>query len=362
MHKNDFAPIPPMGWNSYDYYDTTVTEEQVKDHAHYMAEHLKEYGWEYIVACTEILPDEEKFPSSAGGAGYKPLADYIHRLGLKFGVHITGEIPASAIRESQDFPAVQAYYDSLLALYASWGVDFIQCDTCIHDAGMLSKAIKKCGHTIILSLAGEPPLLERAWHYATQANMWRITDDKPDNFKALKEVFRHCEMWQTHVRKGSYPDCGILPFCKADKESGNSYRSPFTPDEAKTLMTLWCLFGSPLMLGGNMTELNAETLHLLTNPRILALCSPECLPHQICRDDAKAIWQADNMNKGEHYIALFNLSEKIQTIDVTLQDLGYYTTSARLTESWTGNLAASRRGKIAAKLKPHACVVYRVEF
>ena len=127
-------------------------------------------------------------------------------------------------------------------------------------------------------------------------------------------------------------------------------------------MTLWCLFGSPLMLGGNMTLLNIDTLGVLTNPRILALCNPKYQPHQVWRDDTKAIWQADNTNKGEHYVALFNLSDKMQTVDVTLQDLEYYTTSARLTEIWTGNLAASRRGRIAAKVRAHGCVVYRVEF
>ena len=111
-----------------------------------------------------------------------------------------------------------------------------------------------------------------------------------------------------------------------------------------------------------MTQLDEETLSLLTNRKILAMLTPDCVPHQICRDDAKAIWQADNNRKGENYVALFNLSEKTQTIDVSLQDLGYYTSSARLTDLWTGNMAASSRGKIAAKLKPHACVVYRVEF
>jgi len=328
-----------------------------------MAAYLKEYGWEYIVICTDIFPDEEKFPSSAGGAGYKPLADYIHEMGLKFGIHITNIISTASSRDSN---ICQAHYDSLLALYASWGVDFIQCNTDIHDAAMLSKAIQTCGRPIVLSLSGRHASLERSWHYATQANMWRITDDISygftDNFKTINELFRRCELWQTHVRKGCYPDCGTLPFSRVEKDSFKSCRVPFTPDEAKMLMTLWCLFGSPLILGGNMAELNEETMHLLTNPRILAMLNPQFQPHQICRDNIKAIWQTDDMSKHEHYVALFNLSEKIQPIDVTLQDLGYYTTSARLTELWTGNLAASRKGKISATLKPHACAVYRVEF
>ncbi len=103
-NKNDFAPTPPMGWNSYDYYDTTVNEEQVKANADYMAAHLKKHGWEYIVVDIEwyaigagsrrdehqyipfaevamdeysrLLPDPARFPSSVDGVGFKPLADH----------------------------------------------------------------------------------------------------------------------------------------------------------------------------------------------------------------------------------------------------------------------------------------------
>ena len=115
---------PPMGWNSYDYYDTTVNEDEVKANADYMASNLKQYGWEYIVVDIEwysceagqqrdkfqyvpfakiemdeysrLLPDTKRFPSSCDGKGFKPLADYIHSLGLKFGIHIMRGIPRLA--------------------------------------------------------------------------------------------------------------------------------------------------------------------------------------------------------------------------------------------------------------------------
>ena len=124
MNKNSFAKVPPMGWNSYDYYDTTVNEEQVKANADYMAAHLKDFGWEYIVVdiqwyahkagsmreqfqyipfskleideYSRLLPDPERFPSSADGKGFGPLAEYVHSLGLKFGIHIMRGIPRMA--------------------------------------------------------------------------------------------------------------------------------------------------------------------------------------------------------------------------------------------------------------------------
>lgn len=427
MNKNDFAVTPPMGWNSYDFYDTTVNEEQVKANADYMAKNLKEYGWEYIVVDIEwymadagtrrdlyqyipfskpaideysrLLPDPVRFPSSADGAGFKPLADYIHKLGLKFGIHIMRGIPRYAAQEHmkikgaemtandladpsnicswnpdmygvRNVPAAQAYYDSLLELYASWGVDFIKCDdicrydspTCRYEIEMIANAIKKCGRPIVFSLSPGPALIEEGWHYGAHANMWRITDDFWDDFRLLKNMFWRCELWQTHVRKGCYPDCDMLPLGMLGKGFGEVRKSNFTMDEAKTMMTLWCLFGSPLMLGAEMTMLDEETLSLLTNRDILAMLTPDCIPHQICRNDEQAIWQADNPKTAENYVALFNLSEEVRTVEVTLRDLGYYSSSAKLTELWTGNLASTNRGTISAKLKPHACVVYKVEF
>ena len=124
----------------------------------------------------------------------------------------------------RDTEAGQAYYDSLMELYASWGVDFIKCDdicntniypanpySARHEIEMLAKAIARCGRPIVLSLSPGPALIEHAWHYETYANMWRITDDFWDKWDLLKDMFHRCELWQNHVAKGCYPDCDMLP-------------------------------------------------------------------------------------------------------------------------------------------------------
>lgn len=246
MNKNEFAPTPPMGWNSYDYYDTTVNEQQVKANADYMAANLKQYGWEYVVIDIEwysndagtkrdkfqyipfgddemdaygrLQPAPGRFPSSVGGRGFAPLADYVHGLGLKFGIHIMRGIPRVAAQnhlpiyqsdftanEAADATSIciwnpdmygiydnaagQAYYDSIISMYADWGVDFIKCDDICdsrlyrepfvfsgwHETQMLHQAIAKCGRPIVLSLSPGPAHIDRAWHYAQNANMWRIT-------------------------------------------------------------------------------------------------------------------------------------------------------------------------------------------
>lgn len=454
MDKNNYAPLPPMGWNSYDYYDTMVNEEQVKANADYMAAHLKEYGWEYIVVDIEwyahkagsqrdvyqyipfsflemdefsrLQPDPERFPSSAGGAGFRPLADYVHSLGLKFGIHIMRGIPriaahlhtpikgcplptdAGVIADPssicgwnpdmygvRDMPEGQAYYDSLLELYASWGVDFIKCDdicntnlyeknqySARHEVEMLSRAIERCGRPIVLSLSPGPALIEQAWHYETHANMWRITDDFWDKWDLLKDMFRRCELWQNHVSAGCYPDCDMLPLGRLGKGFHEERMTRFTKDEQRTMMSLWCIFGSPLMVGAELTQLDDWTLSLLTNRKILAMLTPECRPRQITLDKKKAIWTARNARSGETYVALFNLWDAEAEISVDLRKVlpdGEPTGSnptdsniagsntadsntadtARWEELWSGETVSARNGMLSARIPTHGCRVYK---
>ncbi len=427
MNKNEFALTPPMGWNSYDYYDTTVNEEQVRANAEYMAAALKEFGWQYVVIDIEwfahgagsqrdryqyipfnelemdeygrLLPDPERFPSSAGGAGFRPLADYIHSLGLKFGIHIMRGIPRMAAHRHmpvkgtettanviadpssicgwnpdmygvRDMPEGQAYYDSLLELYAGWGVDFIKCDdicntniyphnpySARHEIEMLANAIQKCGREVVLSLSPGPALIDKAWHYETYANMWRITDDFWDNWKLLKDMFWRCELWQNHVSEGCFPDCDMLPLGYLGKGFGQERTTHFSMAEARTMMTLWCIFGSPLMVGAELTKLDQETLSLLTNKRVLAMLTPACRPRQICRDDEKAIWKAENRETGAKYVALFNLGEEEAELAVELQAADMEECTG-LTELWTGGEAFVSDGNLKVRLGAHACAVY----
>ncbi len=384
MNKNSFALRPPMGWNSYDYYDTNVTEADVLKNAAFMAEHLKPFGWEYIVvdiqwyaydtasmrerfqyipfgrnemdAYGRLLPCPDKFPSCAGGAGFRPLADRIHAMGLKFGIHIMRGIPRMAAQLHmpipgteltadmvadpssvcawnpdmygvRNIPAGQAYYDSLLRLYADWGVDFIKCDDiCSADFGaerrylhraeveMLHRAIEKCERPIVLSLSPGPAQVEQSWHYGKYANMWRITDDFWDDWGSLLHMFDRCEKWQDHVRPGCWPDCDMLPLGVVGKCFGHTRVTRFTRDEQKTMMTLWCIFGSPLMLGAELTLLDAQTLSLLQNEALLHLENGAFVSRQLRRDDSECVWAALDPATGEHYIALFNLSDAPRTV------------------------------------------------
>ncbi len=414
-NKNDFAPRPPMGWNSYDYYDTTVNEEQVRANARFMAEHLKEFGYEYIVIDIEwyskdagtkrpeiqyipfgddeidtygrFQPAPNRFPSSADGTGFTKLAEYVHSLGLKFGIHIMRGIPRTAAERHlpitdqgmnptttinataaevahpnsicvwnpdmygvRPTSAGQAYYDGLIQMYADWGVDYIKCDDICdsklyreapekdHVVGgpvlpadelfngwaeteMIHRAIMKTGRDIVLSLSPGPAHIDRAHFYAENANMWRITDDFWDEWPLLKNMFRRCEMWEDHVKPGCYPDCDMLTVGQLAEGFGNGHRTKFTLDEQKTMMTLWCIFGAPLMIGTDLTTLEKdhETYALLTDKAYLQLLDGKHQGRQCLRTDDKAVWQSTNLKTGKvDAIALFNLADEAQ--DISYED------------------------------------------
>lgn len=365
---------PPMGWNSYDYYDTTVTEADIKVNAEYMAKYLKPYGWEYVVVdiawysynagtrrqehqyipfdhvemdeYSRLFPCPKRFPSSAGGKGFKPLADYVHDLGLKFGIHIMRGIPRYAAHNHTGLlgtdltadeianpysicywnpdmygvypnkPESQLYYDSLLQLYAKWGVDFIKCDDiCRMDAQsakeeirMLHRAIEKCDRDIVLSLSPGPAIPEEAEFYHENANMWRITDDFWDNWALLRDMFDRCRTWQGQAKPGGYPDCDMLPVGTIGKGFHDERLTRFTRDEQKTMMTLWCMVSSPLMLGAELPKLDEWTLALLTNKDVLSLMTETKDAVEYYRDNKQIIWKSTQLDGNATNLAIFNIS------------------------------------------------------
>lgn len=435
MNKNDFALTPPMGWNSYDYYDTSVTEEQVKANADFMAKHMKQYGWEYVVIDIEwysndagtrrkdyqyipfgnvemdewgrLQPSPARFPSSADGTGFQKLAQYIHGLGLKFGIHIMRGIPRKAAEQHchvvgtdvtandiadpgsicgwnpdmygvRNTQAGQAYYDSLISMYAQWGVDFIKCDDICDswmyqgdnfngwfETQMLHKAIMKSGREIVLSLSPGPAHIDKAWHYGSNANMWRITDDFWDDWELLKNMFWRCEMWQDHVKEGWFPDCDMLPLGKLGKGFGEERDCNFTQEEKKTMMTLWCMFRSPLMIGAELTKLDSDTLSLLTNEALLALMGKDCKGTQIIRTPKKAVWKNVNARKGIVTAALFNLSDEPSDISVTIEDLAEEMDSKAeytMQELWDHSRLCVDAGIIQAEVAAHGVKVYQFTY
>jgi len=428
--KNTFSKTPPMGWNSYDYYDTTVNEAEVRANADYMAKHLKPHGYDYIVVdiqwsdpdagtdrknyqyinfshfildeYSRQLPAENRFPSSKNGAGFRPLADYLHSLGLKFGIHIMRGIPRYAahmhlkIKGSDvtadkianpysvskwnpdmygvDYqkPGAQEYYNSIFELYAEWGVDFVKvddiCNTNFYidnpysaekEIEMIHKAILNSGRDMVLSLSPGPAVIEKAWHLEKYANMWRITDDFWDNWDLLKNMFERCEVWQNHVSTGCYPDCDMIPVGHLGKGFGEVRYTNFTLDEQITLMTLWCIFRSPLMLGAELPKLDKQTLELLTNDEVLHLVSNSNGAIQIERDNNHAIWFSKDNNDNSSYVAMFNLSDENQNLSISLDQIGI-NSKVSVRDLWNHEDLTPSDTVITTKVSAHGAVLYKL--
>ena len=412
------ADTPPMGWNSWDCYGAAVTEEQVLQNAEYMAKYLKQYGWEYIVVDIQwsapdadsheyhafselrmdgygrLIPAENRFPSAAGGRGFRPLADKIHEMGLKFGIHIMRGMPRMAahlrlpIKDSDatcdqaanphsiclwnpdmyglkcDTPQARAYYDSIFRLYAEWGVDFVKCDDiareyphCEKEIEVISAACRECGRDMVLSLSPGPAPLDRAEHLKTWANMWRITDDFWDKWELLKGMFERAEKWCIHAGPGHWPDADMLPVGALRQCYDPDNRTQFTQAEQRTMMTLWCMMRSPLMIGGEMTKNDDFTLKLLTNGEVLAIEKESWSAHPLFTTEKESAWIAPRRDGTGYYLALFNLSDEERTVTVSAKQQGL-ADSSEATELWTGRKTAETES-YSATLAAHDAAVFR---
>ena len=409
----------PMGWNSWDCYGAAVTEDIVRKNADFMAKHLKKYGWEYITVdiqwyepdvktheytpfaklCIDeysrVIPAENRFPSSAGGKGFAPLAEYVHSLGLKFGIHIMRGIPRQAVYERTKIkgtdktaadiaktdsicawntdmygvdpakPGAKEYYDSIFELYASWGVDFIKCDDIARELPkeeseliMLSDSLKGCGRDMVLSLSPGPALLEKAELYKQVSNMWRITDDFWDNWQLLYNMFERCEKWAPHNGAGHWADADMLPIGYIKQDYSPDITTQFTKDEQVTMLTLRSIFRSPLIIGGEMTKFDDFTMSLLTNEGILKMHRNARHSHQVWRREMNGseivLWTAADAEDCQ-YAALFNIGENSADISVPLTELEIYE-AKDITELWSNE--AFHADNISADLAPHSARAY----
>ncbi len=374
----EWAATPILGWNSWDCFGTSITEPQVKEQADAMAKFLLPSGYKYLTVDIQwyepeakghfydpkatltmdeygrLTPGLKKFPSAANGKGFKPLADYVHAKGLKFGIHIMRGIPRQAVEKNlpvlgtkvkaQDIartdsrcawnpdmygvdatkPEGQAYYDSIVGLYASWGVDLIKCDDISRpyddvqkaEIEALRKAIDRSGRHIVLSLSPGATPIKEGKHVSEHANMWRITDDFWDRWGALLAMFERLDVWTPFRGPGHFPDADMLPLGIIE------FKRPtkFTTNEQYTMMSLWAIGRSPLIFGGDMTKLDPLTTKLLTNRNVLNVNQHSTNNRQVSRDKNLVVWAADVPNSKDKYVALFNAQSNGDGLDLQNAD------------------------------------------
>jgi hypothetical protein len=430
-YPDHLALTPPMGWNSYDSFGGAVTEPEVRANARYQADHLSRYGWKYVVvdfywyfeeAAVEhepsaedriktamdqygrLLPDPDRFPSAAGGKGFKPLADDVHQLGLKFGIHIMRGIPRQAVERNLPIsgtgahakdvadlkntcswskamygvdvskPAGQSYYDSLAQLYASWGVDFIKADDMSwgeNPAGenyhgpeirALREAMTKSGRPMVLSLSPGPAPLTEARHLSQWSQMWRISGDMWDAWKQVQEQFPRCRYWARYASRNQWPDADMLPlgslrvrgFKDAPRQTHLSH------DEQVTMMTLWSMARSPLMMGGDLRSLDPWTASLLENVEVLAVDQSSANGRQIFERGSQVGWEADAPGGRVKYVALFVTGDAPEQVMVTWQQLGLKGKYS-VRDLWQKRDLGACDDHFAARINPHGASLLKFQ-
>lgn len=433
------APIPPMGWNSFDAYDCAINEEQYRATVGYIAENLLEYGWEYAVIdyiwfnlapgnwdnpnrrfghpdlrldedgvpidkltmdeYGRLLPAIERFPSAAGGKDFKPLSDYVHSRGLKFGIHIMRGIPRQAYYDNLPIKGTnytakdiaepwdtcrwnnnmfgidatkrgaQEYYNSLFELYAEWGVDYVKVDDILANGPyhkgeieMIRNAIDRCGRPMVLSLSpGEAPL-GQAKHLETHANMWRISADFWDEWPKLLHNFDLLNAWSSYIQPNHWPDADMLPIghiSLGGRPHGPDRMSQFTWLEHYTLMSLWFIARSPLMMGGDLLTSSEKSLSFLKNKETIEVNQNSENNHQVFKRRGNVCWIADVPKKPDKYLALFNLSDEKQTVEFDFE-MEMLRGKYRVRDLWSHKDLGVFEKEFSVSLDPHGAGLYRL--
>jgi hypothetical protein len=418
-----WTPTPPMGWNSWDGFATTVTEAQTRAQADVMKAKLATHGWEYIVVDIQwyepnangfdyrkdakldldewgrLIPATNKFPSAVEGKGFKPLADYVHSLGLKFGVHLMRGIPRQAVAAKAPIkgthytaadiadtnskcqwngdmygvdmtkPGAQEYYNSVGELLAAWGVDFVKVDDLSRpyhqpEIEAIRKAIDGSGRKIVFSMSPGATPVSAGTHVSEHANMWRISDDFWDKWSLLFEQFDRLRDWTPHRGPGHFPDADMLPIGVLQMGKNKTH---FTRDEQYTLLSLWSIARSPLMIGADLTKLDDFTLSLLTNDEVIAVDQASSNNRELFRRDGFYGWVADVPGSPDKYLALFNTrdgggqsAEPTKTaVTVKLSELGL-TGAGKVRDLWTHQNLGAFTDEFAPVINHHGAGLYRI--
>jgi hypothetical protein len=446
------AATPPMGWNSWDAYGLTITEDQFRSNVKVLANELKSYGWNYAVIDEgwffynpedrskpdtlhyavdgngRYIPVPARFPSAGtehvaspaaagaaapvykltatiGDAGFKSLADYVHSQGLKFGIHIVRGIPRASVERNlpiasssfraadaadttdacpwdptnwgvQNNAAGQAWYDSLLTQYAAWGVDLLKVDCIatnpykIDEIRMIRKAIDKTGRPIVLSLSPGPTALGNADEVAGQAQMWRISNDiwdywtNPKPFpRSVSSQFAAAASWAQYSKPGNWPDADMLPLgeLRPSPGDGQPRTSRLTPTEQQTMLTLWAMARSPLILGANLTLLDDATRKLLTNRDLIRIDQTATRSGQVMHDNSILVWTADlpaDSPDGSKALAIFNTGDSQIVLDCSFEAFDLDEGPYRVKDVWTGKVLNKIKSVQTLTIEPHASILW----
>ena len=370
----ELALTPPMGWNSWNCWGLSVSAEKVKRSAQALIDKgLINYGWTYIniddgwelphrAADSSVVPNE-KFPDM------KALGDWLHGHGLKFGIYSSpgpktcGGFLGSYQHEVQD-----------AAAYAGWGVDYLKYDWCSYDGivagdtslaayirpyALMRDALAAQRRDIVYSLCQYGMKDVWKWGREVSGQSWRTTEDIEDTWKSFSGIgFSQAGLWP-YAGPGHWNDPDMMIVGQVGwGESLHSSR--LTPDEQYTHVSLWCLLSAPLLIGCDLSRLDAFTLNLLTNAEVLAL-DQDMLGRQarrVLERDSCQVWVKD-MADGSRAVGIFNMGSGYRQVAVEWSALGLKA-AERVRDLWRQKELGVMTGGGRFLLAPHGVELIKV--
>jgi alpha-galactosidase len=268
VHDNGLARTPPMGWNSWNHFGCDVSAALIRQTADAMvANGMREAGYQYVVIddCWQVARDRTGklvADSVRFAGGMKPLADYVHSKGLKFGLY------TDAGRQTcQGRPGTYRHEEQDARTFAEWGVDYVKEDWCYADSldapvqyAKFRDALAASGRPIVFSICEWGSRTPWDWGPRT-GNLWRTTGDIEDNWNSMLSILDISGQHASAARPGAWNDPDML-------EVGNG---GMTDDEYRAHFSLWAIMAAPLMAGNDLRSMSATTRAILTNPEVIAV-------------------------------------------------------------------------------------------
>ena len=391
------AKLKPFGW-TYAVIDEGwfLRNPQDRPHPDQLQYELDANG--------RYVPVPARFPSALDAqghnVGFAALGRWVHAQGLEFGIHIVRGIPRASVRRNlavegsafraadvadptdacpwdptnwgvKDNAAGQAWYDALLRQYAAWGVDFLKVD-CISDhpyklseIRQIHLAIERSGRPMVLSLSPGPTALSHAAEVGALAQMWRISDDIWDVWKTdapfprtVDSQFAPAAAWARYAKPGNWPDADMLPLDELRPSPGGGpgpRRTRLTPEEQRTMLTLWAVARSPLILGANLTILDGPTLRLITNRDLIRIDQTSTASRQVLAEGDLVVWTSA-LPGGEFALAAFNRGDAPLHVSRELRALGLAPGAWQTHDVWQPKAAATA-SSLDRMIPPHGCVL-----
>ena len=371
------ALTPPMGWNSWNCWGLSVSDEKVRSSAQALIDKgLADHGWNYMNIddgwedsvrgkAGEIVANK-KFPDMKG------LGDWLHQQGLKFGIYSSpGDYTCGGYLGSYKHEVQDA------ATYAGWGIDYLKYDWCSYETvyvaekdtslnafvkpyAVMQKALRSQPRDIIYSLCQYGMRAVWKWGRLVDGNSWRTTGDIEDSWESLKNIGFSQNKMSAYAKPGRWNDPDMLIVGEVGW-GPRLHPTRLTADEQYTHISLWCLLSSPLLIGCDISRLDDFTLGLLTNDEMIEI-NQDSLRKQaspVYTSDSAQVWVKE-LSDGTLALGLFNLSDNYKEISLPAKELKLNAADFSLRDCWRQK-DLGRFTSYKTMVPPHGVVMLKLK-